>query len=111
MFIRVEKDKVASASGSGFLIRVDGETGYVVTNHHVVHLTAKVAVQVPYFPGPRLMPPRLGPRFPTPPRFPGPLGPGVEHRTEVREVAIPHPAITLVFGSGTRQERSATGYC
>ena len=43
--------------------------------------------------GPRLMPPRLGPRFPTPPRFPGPLGPGVEHRTEVREVAIPAPAI------------------
>jgi S1-C subfamily serine protease len=35
VFIRVETDRV-SASGSGFLIRVDAGTGLVVTNNHVI---------------------------------------------------------------------------
>ena len=29
-------DSARAASGSGFLIRVDGETGYVATNQHVI---------------------------------------------------------------------------
>lgn len=34
---QIERDGAATtASGSGFLIRVDGRTGYVVTNHHVI---------------------------------------------------------------------------
>jgi S1-C subfamily serine protease len=41
VFIKVEADKYR-ASGSGFLVHADGETGYVATNEHVVSLPAKV---------------------------------------------------------------------
>src|SRR5262249_60929541 len=34
VYVKVEA-KEASATGSGFLILVEGETGYAVTNHHV----------------------------------------------------------------------------
>jgi S1-C subfamily serine protease len=49
-FIKVEYPGEA-ASGSGFLIRAQGDTGYVVTNHHVITPEKDV---------PR---PRFGPRF------------------------------------------------
>ncbi len=101
VFIRIEKDRVASASGSGFLIRADGETGYIVTNHHVVHLTKKIEVRS----SPFGMPQPIRPGRP----FPGlPVPPGFETRTEILEVAVPAPNITLVFGSGTTKERSVT---
>jgi S1-C subfamily serine protease len=32
----VGADSGVRGSGSGFLIRVDGQTGYVATNHHVI---------------------------------------------------------------------------
>jgi S1-C subfamily serine protease/regulation of enolase protein 1 (concanavalin A-like superfamily) len=36
---KVETDQeTGTTSGSGFLIRVDGPTGYVVTNHHVIRM-------------------------------------------------------------------------
>jgi S1-C subfamily serine protease len=36
-FVKVDIGRATTkGSGSGFLVRVDGETGYVVTNHHVV---------------------------------------------------------------------------
>ncbi|MGH7222792.1 MAG: hypothetical protein ACRELF_06170, partial [Gemmataceae bacterium] len=35
VYVKVE-GKQGTATGSGFLIRVDGETGLVATNHHVV---------------------------------------------------------------------------
>ena len=35
VYVKVE-GKQGTASGSGFLIRVEGETGLVATNHHVV---------------------------------------------------------------------------
>src|SRR5438132_3487116 len=35
VYVKVEGDKWA-ATGSGFLIQVDGETGLIATNHHVV---------------------------------------------------------------------------
>lgn len=35
-YIRTTAGDGTSISGSGFLIRVDGTTGYVVTNHHVI---------------------------------------------------------------------------
>src|SRR5262249_36318374 len=35
VFIRVAAGPL-SGSGSGFLVKVEGETGYLVTNHHVV---------------------------------------------------------------------------
>jgi S1-C subfamily serine protease len=37
VFIKVDAGNVG-ASGSGFLIRADGDTGFVMTNHHVVSL-------------------------------------------------------------------------
>jgi S1-C subfamily serine protease len=105
VFIRVEKDKIAAASGSGFLVRIDGESGYIVTNHHVVHLTAKIERPVPYLGRMQPIQPRIRPGLPP---VPTPIFPGIEYRTEVVEVAIPAPNITLVFGSGTRNERSVS---
>jgi S1-C subfamily serine protease len=71
VFIKVEAGNSA-ASGSGFVVKAEGDTAYVVTNHHVIT------------PSPDRMPFR-GPRF-----------------------VVGGPAtVTLVFGSGTPQERSA----
>jgi S1-C subfamily serine protease len=72
-FVKVSAGPVRT-TGSGFLIRVVEDTGYVVTNAHVVD-------------------PRDGPRA-----APGAAGP-----------AGPPPEITLVFHSGTKQERSYRG--
>lgn len=40
VFVKVQfsfRGKTLPASGSGFVMRVDGETGYIATNHHVLH--------------------------------------------------------------------------
>src|SRR5262249_35829971 len=71
VFIKVEAGNSA-ASGSRFVVKAEGDTAYVVTNHHVVT------------PSTDRMPFR-GPRF----VVGGPV------------------TLTLVFGSGTPQERSA----
>jgi S1-C subfamily serine protease len=92
VFIRVEKAKVAAASGSGFFIGSDGDTSYVVTNHHVVHLTQKVERKVG-----RIVRPPIG----------RPIGPPkIEYHTETVEIEVPIPDITLVLDSGTPKERS-----
>jgi LSD1 subclass zinc finger protein len=69
VFIKVEIG-ARGASGSGFVIKADGDTAFVVTNHHVI---------TPTFDGPGFLGPRL---------------------------MIGKPTVTLVFGSGTGQERS-----
>jgi S1-C subfamily serine protease len=104
VFVRVEKEKVVEASGSGFLVRVNGDTGYVVTNHHVVHLKVTVERKVPVTVMPRPTSPGTLPSR-TKPAAPRPT---TEYRTEKVEVDVPAPDITLVFGSGTKQERSMT---
>src|SRR5262249_29875048 len=87
-FIRVEGNKEA-ASGTAFLIKTDGETGYLATNHHVVHLTTFVERQT-------LVPTR--PTIPTPGKITPPtIGPRFETRTVRTEVVVPNPNITLVF--------------
>jgi S1-C subfamily serine protease len=78
VFVKVDAGDVAG-SGSGFVIRVDGAEGYVVTNHHVIA-------------PPQDDDPGGGFRRPPVPRRP---------RTPAR------PTITAVFRSGTPQERSA----
>jgi predicted Zn finger-like uncharacterized protein len=94
VFIKVES-AAESASGSGFLMRADGETGYVVTNHHVV--TPSAARGAPGFMEPPFGPPLPFPPVPFGPRFPGgPFG-----------LPDARPVITLVFGSGTPKEFSA----
>ena len=42
VFIKVEAGRVLSCSGSGFLVKVDGDTGYLVTNHHVINPEAEM---------------------------------------------------------------------
>ena len=42
VFIKVEAGKDLSCSGSGFLVKVEGDTGYVITNHHVVNPEAEL---------------------------------------------------------------------
>src|SRR5262249_4361806 len=70
VFIKVEAGALG-ATGSGFVVKSEGETAYVVTNHHVIE---SPTTGLPFLP--LLLPP---PKKPT---------------------------ITLVFGSGTAQERS-----
>jgi S1-C subfamily serine protease len=95
VFIKVQKDK-DGASGSGFLFRVDGDTGYVVTNHHVVTLTKQLRRVTVQAPRPR------NPRAPAQPQ---------QQQATIRidEVVIDNPTITVVFSSGTRTERSVSG--
>src|SRR5437868_12303255 len=63
-FVKVEA-KGLSASGSGFVIRSDGDRALLVTNHHVVEPTFEVEVpDLPgrhHFPG-MILPPRRSPR-------------------------------------------------
>jgi hypothetical protein len=42
VFVKVDYGRVGMATGSGFLIKADGEIGYVVTNHHVVSAPPKM---------------------------------------------------------------------
>jgi S1-C subfamily serine protease/phage FluMu protein Com len=76
VFVKVVADPLAT-SGSGFVLKVEGETGYIVTNEHVIN-----------------------PRVP-----PGPRGRRGGPPPVPRNPAAP-PEITLVFWSGTRQEQS-----
>lgn len=83
VFIKAESS-AGMASGSGFVVQAAGGTAYVATNHHVI---ASHTVERP---GTRPTTPRtrVHPIFPT------------------RVVQL-RPTLTLVFGSGTPQERSA----
>ncbi len=88
------------ASGSGFVVRAQGDTAYIVTNHHVVTPPKDNAGSPP--------PMWIFPRPPIGPRFPGrPIGP----RMPRRGIALPLPPgqlaeLTVVFRSGTKQEQS-----
>jgi S1-C subfamily serine protease len=83
VFVKVETTRLAG-SGSGFVVKTEGETAYVVTNHHVV--TPPQDASLPsVFRMPR------GPMF----RRPGVAIPGRDR-----------PAITVVFQSGTPRERA-----
>lgn len=92
VFIKVEAGGM-SASGSGFVIRTDGDTAFVVTNNHVINPKVEVVMNIPR-PGttrpgrlPRTRPPMTVPRTVT--------------------VALPDAVLTAVFSSGTRSEKSA----
>jgi S1-C subfamily serine protease/HEAT repeat protein len=77
------------ATGSGFVIRAQGDTAYVITNHHVV-TPPRDEPAVPRLP--------FGPRVPFGPRLP--FGPGLPmHGPAAAQ-------LTVVFRSGTPQEQS-----
>jgi S1-C subfamily serine protease len=95
VFIKIEAGPV-SGSGSGFLMKVDGKTGLIVTNHHVAR--PRVTIERQEMPPPILIRPgRPGrPIRPLPPSGPVTV-----------TVNLKDPTLTVVFGSGTREERSA----
>ena len=80
VYIKVEAAG-QQASGSGFLVKLDGATGYIVTNHHVAD--PKFVVLPPGGRGPLPIPPR--------PIVIGSGGP---------------VTLTVVFASGTRKEQA-----
>src|SRR5262249_25424594 len=99
VFIKVPKGG-RTGFGSGFVLSVNGDTGYVVTNHHVV--TATQQVPAFGFPPPPMFPEipfgPFGPVFPDPDLFPVP-----------RNGQVQVQKVTVVFFSGTAQEMSLQG--
>src|SRR5262249_8491964 len=98
VFIKVDVQGL-SGSGSGFVMKEDGDTALVVTNYHVVEPKIKVTVTPrPSKVRPRRRPPtrRLPPRR-LPPRPPTPRS---------RIIALKNAVVTVVFDSGTKKERS-----
>ncbi len=94
-----------SFSGSGFVMKGDRDTAYVVTNHHVIEPTVQIEV-----PERRVAPPK-GPRLPINPRLPrNPIPPpaspppGMTPRSMI--VTLKNAAVTVVFDSGRNNERS-----
>jgi S1-C subfamily serine protease len=76
VFIKVEAGSLSS-SGSGFLVRVDGNTGFIVTNRHVVNPEAQL------------------------------LAPSKDRRDGPLVKPVPKNAVcTAVFNSGTKEERA-----
>jgi S1-C subfamily serine protease len=112
VFVKVEAGSL-QGSGSGFLLKVEGDTAYVVTNHHVANPHVEFDIR-------ELVPSQSAPRQPSPnrPGFPNrsspPVTPGrprvqsspgiVRHRHVV--VSPKDSNITLVFWSGTKKEKS-----
>jgi hypothetical protein len=116
VFVKVE-NKDFRASGSGFLLKVQGNTAYVVTNAHVIDPKIEIEITVPGGNGPIAgMPqmPRFGPGGPMGPRGPmgmrGPpmFGPPGQSGQETRkvEISLGNATTNLVFRSGTKQEQS-----
>jgi S1-C subfamily serine protease len=123
-FITVEAGG-QSGSGSGFVVRANGDTGYVVTNHHVVAVRQEEPpVAQPARPGPP-----FGPPVPRPPGFPGGVpvprppgfkggppgfpggppgfGPGFGFPGAKQAVPKVQRRVTVVFNSGTPDEQTA----
>jgi S1-C subfamily serine protease len=111
VYIKIEAGH-EHGSASGFLIMVDGDTGYIVTNEHVVNheLGEPERPANPF--GPRFGPRRPGgqPRAPELPGMPNlpdlpnmPLPPIFEQPESSRKVRA---KLTVIFGSGTANERA-----
>jgi predicted Zn finger-like uncharacterized protein len=83
VFVKVETARLAG-SGSGFVVKTEGETAYVVTNHHVV--TPPQDASLPNV-------------------FRVPRGP-MQRRPVPILTGRDRPAITVVFQSGTQRERA-----
>lgn len=104
VFIKVQNGGAAQ-SGSGFLMSVNGGTGYVVTNHHVVNVEMQrrpPGFGLGGFPPPFFPEMPFGPFGPMAPDFPDMLG-----GMQVVEVQV--QKATLVFYSGTAQEVTVQG--
>jgi uncharacterized protein (TIGR03067 family) len=102
VYIKGETATIATR-GSGFVVRVRGDTVYVATNHHVITAPNEKEPLPPFF-VPR------GPRIPTP-RIPTPRMPRPSQLPH-RRIALVGPSssstfeLTVVFNSGTPKEQS-----
>lgn len=107
VFVKVEAEGL-SASGSGFVIKTEGDIAYVVTNHHVIEPKALELILVPR-PGPSV--PRRSPRNPRMPYSPAPpmqpSSPSYTPHVMVR--SFKNAVVTVVFSSGTNQEETVRG--
>jgi hypothetical protein len=98
-----------SGSGSGFVVSVDGNSALIVTNHHVVEPTILAQTQkdskviLVARPPTRIMRPPMTATFPRP--YVRPLPPGFTPRLIVH--TLKNAAVTVVFDSGTKDERFA----
>lgn len=92
--IRVTLENQA-ASGSGFLVKSNGETGYIITNFHVIALEK----EEPEPQQPQRVGPGRIPRVMFPPRR-GPFG------QQPKAQPKPRPKITVILNSGTPEAQS-----
>ncbi len=107
VYIKVRFEK-HGCSGSGFVWKTDGDTTYIVTNHHVVEpkLREIVKTWVPGFSEPGGLRFRRDRRDP-PHTYMPPLSLLPHHLTpRVIERAFTNAAVTVVFRSGTPDEQS-----
>jgi S1-C subfamily serine protease len=90
-YIKVDVKEKAFASGSGFVVNVDGDTALIVTNLHVI----EPKVQFEFMPS-----------MPAPvPGVPRPIMPPLTPRMVA--TTLKASAVTVVLDSGTKNERSA----
>ena len=110
----------SGATGSGFLIRSDSGTGYIVTNHHVVDVredppssTTSTRPGPPRGGPPGFRPPTFGPRGPggfappvppPPPPPPVPRGPGFPFAGGQKKKSETRTKVTVVLNSGQSDE-------
>jgi S1-C subfamily serine protease len=120
VFVKIKGEGI-EGSGSGFVVKVDGRTTYIVTNNHVVEpevleLVEKLVV-VPTAPGSPYASRHHGsrgypfPGIPTPPGFPNPQqsqprGVTIQRRAEIVKQKLKNVDFTAVFRSGTPDEQS-----
>jgi len=119
VFVEVEVEG-QSASGSGFVVTVEENSALVVTNHHVVEprIIAQARQDPKFVPVARLRPSITRPRPPSsthlrPPitryvpsqPIVRPLPPDFTPRSVIR--TLKNAVVTVVFDSGTKNERSA----
>ncbi len=89
------------ATGSGFVVRAQGDTAYVITNHHVITPPKDEAI------GPRSPFIPRGPRMPIPPRPPiGPRFPRQRFQFQQPHGQQPVTELMVVFYSSEEREQS-----
>src|SRR6516162_200178 len=98
VYVKVQSEGI-NVSGSGFVMKVDGDSALIVTNHHVIEPKFKVIVPG----GPRTLP-----KKPSKIKRPRPLPPPVtttSPRTLI--LTLKNTSVAVVFDSGTKKEREA----
>lgn len=112
VFVKV-KVEGESCSGSGFVVKTDGDRAYVITNHHVIEPKLVELLMVPdrrpTIPSPRHS---IGPRPPyhVPHHIPqpSPYSAPPSYTPRVIVHSYKNAAVTVVFYSGTKSEQAVS---